>query len=141
MSTTTKASKRRDRNDYPMTDAERRRHEPALARVTHGDPAELPSLNELAAGVGMSLFHFHRRFKLAFGVTPKLLAAGRQIAEAKRLMLAGVPLREVAARTGFASHSHFCMRFRQLEGETPTRWIWQQARNQNEKPRRVRLSK
>lgn len=32
---------------------------------------ELPKLDDLAAAVGMSSFHFHRRFKAITGVTPK----------------------------------------------------------------------
>ena len=45
---------------------------------------EAPKLADLAAGAGMSPFHFHRLFKKVAGVTPKAYAAQMQARRARR---------------------------------------------------------
>jgi AraC family transcriptional regulator len=82
-----------------------------------------PKLAELAAAAGLSPFHFLRVFKRHFGETPFQMVARLQIDLAKRLMRAGVPLRQVADRCGFAHPSHFSLRFKQATGTTPRRWL------------------
>jgi AraC-like DNA-binding protein len=85
--------------------------------------AQCPRVTDIAAAAGMSPFYFHRRFRLHFGRTPLEVRVGLQIGKAKRLMLAGVPLGEVATRCGFCSHQHFTSRFKRLTGQTPSRWL------------------
>jgi AraC-like DNA-binding protein len=84
------------------------------------------TFRDAAALIGMSPFHFHREFKKAFGTTPKDVTLAAQVAEAKRLLLDGMPAGEVAARCGFAHHSHFISRFKAATGETPGHWISRQ---------------
>jgi AraC-like DNA-binding protein len=82
-----------------------------------------PTLNEIAAVVQLSPFHFHRRFSELLGITPKHLLADLQVDLACRLLRSGeVELVEIARRCGFAHQSHFTSRFRQATGLTPTRW-------------------
>ena len=78
----------------------------------------------MAQAVGISPFHFHRRFTQWAGRTPKAVMTEMQIEHAKALMLEGkVELPEVAKRCGFAHQSHFTSRFKLLVGQTPSRWL------------------
>lgn len=83
----------------------------------------VPTLEEVAAETGYSPFHFHRRFRAAYGKTPKQLATELQVAEVQRLILAGVPLARAAEAVGFAHQSHMTGRFKRLVGTTPLQWL------------------
>lgn len=87
----------------------------------------VPSLPEVAQAVGMSPWHFHRQYKIAFSETPKDYMLGLQVEEAKRLIAAGAALDEVARDCGFATQSHFTIRFKQATGITPGAWRKQQG--------------
>jgi AraC family transcriptional regulator len=82
-----------------------------------------PTLEEVAASVHLSQFHFHRRFSDVFGLTPKELLYDLQIDEAKRLLSdPRQALADIARHCGFSHQSHFTSRFKQGTGLTPTRW-------------------
>lgn len=82
-----------------------------------------PDLHELAKTVNLSIFHFHRSFKRAFGEPPKHMITRLQIAEAKKLLAeTETPLADLAKQLGFAHQSHFTSRFRQITGTTPSRY-------------------
>ncbi|MDB5325210.1 MAG: AraC family transcriptional regulator [Phycisphaerales bacterium] len=82
-----------------------------------------PTLDEIAGVVGLSPFHFHRRFTERFGITPKHLLYDLQLEEAERLLSDPKrPLTEIADACGFAHQSHFTSRFKQGTGLTPTAW-------------------
>jgi AraC-like DNA-binding protein len=114
------------RRGRPVTAEELARLDAAMAYIRENF-AKAPRLPEIARRAGMSPFHFHRRFHLAFGRTPKSVVTELQIAEAKRLLRAGVRPRDVAERLGFTHQSHFAARFRVAVGATPTRWLRVQA--------------
>ena len=81
------------------------------------------TLNDVADSVGLSPFHFHRRFVDLTGMAPKQYLFDCQIADAQNLLLEGkLELYAIARQTGFAHQSHFTSRFRQATGMTPTRW-------------------
>jgi AraC-like DNA-binding protein len=82
-----------------------------------------PKVADIAGGVGLSPFYFHREFTGLFGITPKRVLLELQIQKSKRLMLRGVPLAKVATMVGFNHQSHFTLRFRQSEGIPPARWL------------------
>jgi len=82
-----------------------------------------PKVAEIAGGVGLSPFYFHREFTGLFGITPKRVLLELQIEKAKRLMLRGMPLAKVATTVGFNHQSHFTLRFRQFEGMPPAKWL------------------
>jgi AraC-like DNA-binding protein len=106
----------------PLTPEERGRLEAAM-RLIARSAASRPRLPDLAEAAGQSKWHFLRRFKLCFGETPLQATARHQVEKAKRLMLEGAPLAKVARKTGFSNQSHFCSRFKQMTGTTPTGWL------------------
>lgn len=79
-------------------------------------------LPDIAAQAGMSSFHFHRRFKLYHGRTPKDWILHRQIECAQRLILKGEKLAEIAKSCGFSHQSHFSSRFKAATGLAPMAW-------------------
>lgn len=82
-----------------------------------------PALGDVAASVGLSPFHFHRRFSECFGLTPKHVLFDLQLDEAQRLLAdPDRALNEIAETCGFAHQSHFTSRFKQGTGLTPSRW-------------------
>jgi len=82
-----------------------------------------PTLPEVARAAHLSPFHFHRLFRQHFHKTPKQVLVELQIAEAKKLMLSGVPLSKAAKRAGFAQQSHLSTRFKKVTGYTPGQWL------------------
>ena len=85
------------------------------------------SLKDVADHVGLSPFHFHRRFALWAGRTPKAVMVEFQIEHAKTLILAGERLPDVARGCGFTSQSHLTHRFKlACAGDTPGRWLKKQ---------------
>ena len=94
----------------------------AARRYIETNYVSLPTLDRVAAAAKLSPFHFHRLFRARFGMTPKAMTTERQVAEAKRLILRGVAIAEVARRTGFAGQGHFSTRFKRLVGRSPAQW-------------------
>ncbi len=95
---------------------------PAL-KFMQAEFRRVPTLNEIAATVNLSPFHFHRRFAQLLGITPKHFLLECQIFEAKTQLLARKKsLPQIASDCGFAHQSHFTSRFKQATGLTPTRW-------------------
>ncbi|HUC86635.1 MAG TPA: AraC family transcriptional regulator [Candidatus Acidoferrales bacterium] len=107
--------------DFPA-DSELSRLAPAI-QFMHEEFRRSPRLTEIAETVGLSAFHFHRRFTEVFGITPKHLLLECQIYAAKNDLLSGEKsLVDIASSCGFAHQSHFTSRFKQVTGFTPTRW-------------------
>jgi AraC family transcriptional regulator len=81
----------------------------------------------IGSAVQMSAFRFARGFKRATGCTPHRFLTERRIERAKELLRAGeLRLMEIAARTGFATQSHFAAAFRRHCRCSPTqyrRWV------------------
>jgi AraC-like DNA-binding protein len=113
---------RKARGPPPVTPAERKKLEAAMWFIARSVRSR-PRLADLARVAHMTPFHFHRRFKACFGETPLQAVTRHQIQEAKRLMLAGQALAEVARATGFSHQTHFSSRFKQVTGATPMRWL------------------
>ena len=77
-------------------------------------------LEQLAAAVALSPFHFHREFKRSTGVTPHQYIIQVRMEHAKGLLSGSdMPLAQVAAQVGFADQSHFCATFRRTTSMTP----------------------
>ena len=76
-------------------------------------------LAELAGHVALSPYHLLRSFRAEFGLPPHAYLENVRIRHAERLIVAGKPLAEVSAETGFSSQSHLTHRFRKIIGVTP----------------------
>jgi AraC family transcriptional regulator len=77
-------------------------------------------IEDMAALIPMSQFHFARAFKAATGETPHKYLTQRRIERAKLLLtVTKLPIAEVAYRVGFSNQSHFTAHFRKVTGVTP----------------------
>ena len=83
-----------------------------------------PTLQEMAALVHLSPYHFARQFKAATGLAPHQYVIARRVERAQHLLRTngGPGLAEVAFRSGFANQSHFCLHFKRIAGVTPRRF-------------------
>ncbi|WP_312165611.1 AraC family transcriptional regulator [Phenylobacterium sp.] len=78
------------------------------------------SLDDLAAEVCLSPYHFSRMFRAATGLAPHRYVTERRIEAAKeKLRLARSSLVEIALDTGFGSQANFTRVFRKMTGLTP----------------------
>ncbi|WP_397332011.1 helix-turn-helix domain-containing protein [Nostoc sp. FACHB-280] len=78
------------------------------------------TLTEIAAVVGMSMYHFSRLFKQSTGLAPHQYVINCRIAKAKKL-LTGTErtIEQISEEVGFQSQSHFTNVFRKFMGITP----------------------
>ena len=77
-------------------------------------------LVDLAKVIGLSVFQFSRRFRNEFDCSPHAYVMGCRMEHAKRqLAQADVPLKVVAADSGFADQSHMTRLFRRQLNVTP----------------------
>jgi AraC family transcriptional regulator len=80
-------------------------------------------LADLAGLVQLSVFHFLRKFRTEFGCPPHAYVMRRRIEHAKRqLARRDIPLKIVAADSGFSDQSHMTRLFRRLLGTTPAQY-------------------
>jgi len=89
-----------------------------------------PTLEQMAAVVHLSPYHFARQFKASTGLAPHQYVIARRVERAQELLRTDreVGLAEVAFRSGFANQSHFCFHFKRIVGVTP-RQSMRSARN------------
>ncbi|WP_018185309.1 bifunctional DNA-binding transcriptional regulator/O6-methylguanine-DNA methyltransferase Ada [Kaistia granuli] len=93
----------------------------AKACRTIEDAEEAPSLESLAAVVGMSPYHFHRVFKAVTGLTPKAYAAAHRAARARsELSRRDGSVTEAIYDAGFNSSGRFYATSNAVLGMTPT---------------------
>jgi AraC-like DNA-binding protein len=80
-----------------------------------------PTLEQLAAVVGLNPYHFARQFKAATGLPPHQYVIARRVERARQLLQAGtdLSLAEVALHAGFSDQSQFSHHFKRLVGVTP----------------------
>jgi AraC-like DNA-binding protein/ligand-binding sensor protein len=86
----------------------------------HGDPI---GLDEVANAMHVSTFYFCKMFKKATGLTFTDYLGRVRVEQAKRLLLnPHLRVSEIAYAVGFQSLTHFNRMFRNLTGESPTRF-------------------
>ena len=80
-----------------------------------------PTLEQLAAVVQLSPYHFARQFKAATGLPPHQYVIARRVERARQLLQDGddFSLAEVAAHAGFSDESQFSHHFKRIVGLTP----------------------
>jgi AraC-like DNA-binding protein len=86
------------------------------------DPADPPSLAEMAAMVGLSRYQVLRRFEKAYGLPPHAWLLSRRAECALRLIRGGETLAGAAVSCGFADQSHMTRVFLRHHGFTPGVW-------------------
>ncbi|XVV05112.1 helix-turn-helix domain-containing protein [Actinosynnema sp. CA-248983] len=70
----------------------------------------------LAADLGLSTRHLHRRSLDAFGYGPKVLHRVLRFDRAVKLAWGGVPFADIAYRTGYADQAHLSREVKELAG-------------------------
>lgn len=78
-----------------------------------------PNLNQLAAHVGMSPFHFHRVFKAVTGLTPKAYASAQRARKVRARLLQAQSITEALYDAGYNSNSRFYASSDDLLGMLP----------------------
>lgn len=82
--------------------------------------AEDFSVEDLAAIVGLSHFHFARLFKSSTGIPPHQYVVRRRVEQAKELLLAsGKNIAQIALEVGFCEQSHLASQFKRAYGIAP----------------------
>jgi AraC family transcriptional regulator len=81
------------------------------------------SLDELAALVGLSKFHFTRMFKQSTGTPPYVYLRRIRVERAQRLLIGtDLPVTEIGAGVGYDTPQAFARMFRAETGLSPTQW-------------------
>ncbi len=80
-------------------------------------------LDTLAAVAGLSKYHFLRLFRRTYGRTPGAYLSERRVERAQDLLRStNLTVTEVCLAVGFSSLGSFSSRFREITGETPSRF-------------------
>ena len=98
---------------------------PRFERVVeflHAHLAERLTLDALASVANLSPFHFLRRFRVQYHVTPQQMLMALRLQQAKRQLARGVAPAAVAAACGLADQAHLTRAFAQRYGVTPARY-------------------
>ncbi|WP_309924555.1 AraC family transcriptional regulator [Caballeronia sp. LZ033] len=88
----------------------------------HAHCDRIITLDELERVTGRDRFALSRNFRKFYGTSPYRYLTLRRLDLARRLMLAGAPLADVAAQAGFADQSHMTRQFTRAYGMPPARW-------------------
>ena len=105
-------------NDAPL--AARRAAAVARACRLIEESETMPTLDALAASVGMSRFHFHRVFKAVTGVTPQEYAAAHRASRVRRELRESPTVTDAIYGAGFNSNGRFYATAAKVLGMTPT---------------------
>lgn len=81
---------------------------------------ETPTLDALAAAVGMSRFHFHRVFKAITGVTPKAYASAHRIHRVRNELARKTTVTDAIYDAGYNSSGRFYATSTKALGMTPS---------------------
>jgi len=85
-----------------------------------GGAEEIPSLDTLAKGAGMSRYHFHRVFKAVTGVTPMAYAAAHRADRVRDELARSETVTEAIYGAGFNSNGRFYATSTKVLGMTPS---------------------
>jgi AraC-like DNA-binding protein len=82
-------------------------------------------LATLAEVADLSVFHLAHSFRKATGFSPLAYRNQLRVSEARRMLLAGERIADVAAAVGFADQSHLTRHFQRIFGVSPGRYAQQ----------------
>lgn len=101
----------------------------AVLELISGNIADPPDIEQLARACSLSVSRFHSTFKSVMGISPGRYLQDLRLLRAKHLLLSSnVPVKTVAAETGFGDVFHFSRLFRKRCGASPSGYR-QQARS------------
>ena len=80
-------------------------------------------VEDMAREAALSPSHFAQLFKQTIGLSPMQFVMSYRVEQArKRLAERDTPLIDIALACGFSDQAHFSRQFKQVEGETPSRY-------------------
>lgn len=121
--------RRGSRTSRPLSSRERTAVLDAHARLV-GSLASPPSLGELARAAGLSDKRLNDGFRMLFGTTVFDTLRLSRLEDARRAIEAeDAPLKEIAARVGYAHVSSFILAFTRHFGEPPRRFTRRRSRS------------
>ncbi|WP_235034192.1 helix-turn-helix domain-containing protein [Roseiconus lacunae] len=98
----------------------------AFAKVIthlHENFAECLSTEELAEMAGLSVGHYERRFRRAFGASPRQYLVRIRVEQAAKILLeTDMTVSEVAHAGGFYDHAYFSRSFRKIMQLSPSQY-------------------
>ena len=103
----------------------KRNHDSPIITSTHlhENFAERLSTDELADMAGLSVIHFERRFRRAFGSSARQYLVRIRVEHAARILLdTDKTVSEVAQACGFYDHANFSRSFRKMMQLPPTEY-------------------
>ncbi|MEV6105945.1 AraC family transcriptional regulator [Streptomyces sp. NPDC051940] len=111
------------RHGRPMPARSRADGGAAVARraraVLEEDLLRPPTLDKLAAGLGVSPFTLLRAFRKEYGMPPHTWLTDARVRRARRLLDGGVPPARAAADVGFTDQAHLSRHFSRIVGVPP----------------------
>ncbi|MYX47553.1 helix-turn-helix domain-containing protein [Streptomyces sp. SID89] len=96
--------------------------------------AEPPTLERLAADLGVSPFALLRAFRNAYGMPPHSWLTDARVRRARRLLDAGAAPAAVAAAVGFTDQSHLSRHFSRIVGVPPGAYQRERKNVQDDRP-------
>lgn len=89
----------------------------------HENFADRLSSDDLAEMAGLSTSHFERRFRRAFGASPRQYLVRIRVEHAARMLLeTDKTVSEIAHECGFYDHAHFSRSFRKIMQSSPSEY-------------------
>lgn len=107
--------------DLPPLADRQARQVAELCRLIEASEA-LPTLEELAAHAGLSVFHTHRVFKAVTGLTPRAYAAAHRAKLVRQGLRAKGTVTRAIYDAGYNSPARFYEKSHELLGMTPTKY-------------------
>jgi AraC family transcriptional regulator of adaptative response/methylated-DNA-[protein]-cysteine methyltransferase len=104
-------------NESPLREQHAAKIAEVCRRIEQAD--QEPSLNDLAASIGLSSFHFHRMFRAVTGVTPKHYASAHRTKTVRQKLRSSKTVTEAMYDAGYNSSSRFYGISNQVLGMTP----------------------
>ncbi len=113
----------------PRSTGEERAAVRQVCEYLHEHYAENISLPQLAQLVNLSPSYLSRVFKAEIGVSLPHYQTQIRIDRARSMLLQGLPVKQVAANTGFVDQSHLTYHFKRFVQTTPGRYRAKNRKN------------
>jgi AraC family transcriptional regulator len=107
------------REPAPRVSARDRRRAVEAALFLDAQSSEPLTLEDSAAQLGLSAFHFLRLFRAVLGVTPHQYLVRARLRHAARLLATEAPVTSIAYDVGFGDLSNFVRTFHRAAGVSP----------------------